>query len=252
MRPLLFAAASICALVPRSAFAQMAPPPQQQTPSYAAPASTPAEEKKDSGRNFEIVWARGEYGYSQIGLAAFSSNQTSLGVRQDTAAGQAFGVSAGVRFVALTLGAEAKRFEFSDYGLWNVGPVVGLNIPIGRFDPSITLRGGYMFSGKLDNASYFKDAVQGAPPPNSELTGFAGGLGLALDYYVLNALSIGVGADARAVFLTRAAVPTPEGFSSLPAEVQQQILASPLYQAQKNTAGIVGSLALRVGVHFGL
>ena len=252
-----FTTYALCTLVtlPAVAHAQMAPPPPVQTVAPAASSTehqATAETKKDSGRNFEILWARGEYGYAKIGLAAFSANQTGLGVRQDTASGQSFGVSAGIRFVALTLGAEAKRFVFSDYGLWNVGPVVGLNIPIGRFDPSITLRGGYMFSGKIDNGSYFQGAVNGAPPPTSDLTGFAGGLGLALDYYVINELSIGVGADARAVFLTRAAVPQPEGFSSLPTPVQEEILASPLYQAQKSTAGIVGSLGVRLGVHFGL
>ena len=239
-----------------TAFAQMAPPPPAQTVSPSQsngappPAATP-EEKEDSGRNLEILWARGELGYSKVALAAMSGAEADIGLKSQTSSGSNWGVSGGVRFVALTAGAEVKRFITPDYSLWNVGALVGLNVPIGRFDPSITLRGGYMFSSKLDTSN-FANSVAGAPITQSEMKGFDAGVGIGLDYYVFNALSVGVGGDARVAYLTRGTAPKPAGFDQLPASVQSQILASPLYQAQSVSVGLLGSVGLRLGLHYGI
>ena len=252
-----FAPLALCTLMAHTgvASAQMAPPPAAQTvapqPSYSEPAATTPEAKKDSGRNFEILWARGELGYSKVALAAISGAESDIGLKSQSSSGSHWGVSGGVRFVAFTLGGEVKRFNTPDYALWNVGGLIGLNVPIGRFDPNITLRGGYMFSGKLDTSN-FANSVAGAPVTQSDMKGFDAGVGVGLDYYIFNAVSVGVGGEARVAYLTRGSAPKPDGFDQLPASVQSQILASPLYQAQSVSAGLLGSFGLRLGVHYGI
>jgi hypothetical protein len=205
-------------------------------------------EQDDNGRGFELVWLRAEAGFSHINMASFSAE--TLALQNTSSAGGVFGVSAGVRFVLLTLGARLRSHQLSAFSLWQINGVLGIAIPISSLDFSITAHGGYSFVGRLGSESVsaadsnIPDAQKGV-----SVTGFNAGVGAALDYYVTPMISIGGGVTGEALFLKR---PPAEIPASVPADVRMQIEQSDLYKNSGKSVGFGFAAGARIGFHFGI
>lgn len=247
------------ALVAALTFAQTtplpaAPPPMDPTaqamPMPSAEAGTVAKldtaEKEDSGRNFELFYLDGSLGASYLDMRQFASS--SLALEKTSAAGPAFSLGAGIRLVVLTLGVRARYNALTAFNMWQLDGEVGLKFPISKFDLLIGLHGGYSFVGRLGDASVGNTTT----PTNADnitVHGFNAGLDVALDYYVSPYVSVGIGALADFLYLTRPPVATPSG---LTADQQAAVANDPLYQQSGTTAGLQLGVGLRLGAHFGL
>src|SRR5262249_746380 len=161
------------------------PPPMgpQGSPPPPAPQSQTvqtlqASEREDSGRNFELIYAKGEAGGSYVNMTSFSQSQLALTPTQS--AGGTFAVPAGVRLLSFTIGARARMNALADWTLWQIDGEVGLHVPIGRLDPYFALYGGYAFTGALATGLADQATVHG----------FDAGLSLGGDYYFTSLLSL--------------------------------------------------------------
>jgi hypothetical protein len=212
-----------------------------------------ASETKDSGRLLEIAWARGEAGFSYMNLASFDAS--SLGIKQTGAAGPAFGLAAGFRLFIFSLGARLRLNQLSSFSMWQVNGVAALHVPISKIDVSFGLHGGYSFVGRLSTDSF--DAVASQNPSDKvSVTGFNGGLGFNVDYYLANFFSIGGGVTGEALFLKRPPVPLPDIPADTPpqvrTEIENRIKGDALYQNSGTSAGFGLMVGLRLGLHLGI
>lgn len=213
-------------------------------------ASLDEAEREDNKRKFELFWLDGHIGGSYIDMAQLS--QSDLRVEKSSSLGPAFSVGAGLRFVALVLGARARYNALSAFNMWQLNLEAGLKLPISSFDFLIGLHGGYSFVGRLGDASLATDTNTPTNADAVKIRGWNAGLDLALDYYVSPTFSVGVGGLADFLFLNRPPVDKPAGFDQLPADQQKAIANDPLYQKSGTSAGFQAALFLRLGLHFGL
>ncbi len=198
--------------------------------------TTPPEE--DEGPGLKWVWLVPDLGFSYINMKSFS--ETNLAVVDSEKSGFMAGAGAGIRLVFLTLGLRARHhFAMS---MWQVMGDVGLHFKFGRVDPYLAIRGGY------DSVGSFDQAVGNATgSAKVEVNGFNVGAGLGLDYFVTNAVTLGVEGSGDFLFLTRPLPPLPTG---LTAQQQAAIKANPLYQNAGSSIGFGGVVAGRLGFHF--
>jgi hypothetical protein len=90
-------------------------------------------------------------------------------------------VGGGFRFLTWTLGARARLVPISSSTLWHVDGEAGFHLPLGAWDPYVSLNGGYVtFAG-----------VNGG-----EIGGAIGD-----DYYFTALLSLGLEVSGDALFL---------------------------------------------------
>lgn len=244
-------------LAPLSAEAQpLAPPPPMTMP--GAPDAHQAEttrrldeaEQKDSGRNFELVWIDAQAGGAYIDMAQLSSSSFEL--EKTTAAGPAFSVGAGARFVLFVLGARARYNMLSSFDMWQINGEAGLKLPVSSLDILIGVHGGYSFVGRLDQANLATNTGTPTSADAVSIRGFNAGLDVAIDYYLTPLFSIGAGLLGDVLFLKRPPAALPAGFASLPAERQAAIKGDPLYERSGSSAGLQLAGGLRLGLHFGL
>ena len=208
-------------------------------------------ENEDNGRNLELVYVNGEAGFSHINMEQFSGSQ--LALVKSNSSGPMFGLGAGVRLLIFTLGARARLHQLSAFSLWTVNGELGFHIPIARFDPYLSLHGGYAFVGSLDNASVASpDPSVPSPAGDTSVHGFNGGISAGMDYYITSLFSLGVDGTGDFLFLKRPPVGLPASVSSLPAAQQQRIKNDPIYSKSGDSAGFGFSLSLHAGLHFGL
>jgi hypothetical protein len=205
-------------------------------------------EQDDSGRGFELVWLRAEAGFSHINMASFSADK--LALEKTSSAGGVFGVSAGLRFVLLTLGARLRSHQLSAFSLWQINGVIGLAIPISSLDFSITAHGGYSFVGRLNSASLGANGGGVTDAQNGvSVTGFNAGVGAALDYYITPMISLGGGVTGEALFLKRPPAAIP---ADVPPDVRAMIEQSDLYKNSGRSVGFGFTAGARIGLHFGI
>jgi hypothetical protein len=203
------------------------------------------EEKKDSGRIFEVFWADVEGGFSYINMQQFSSS--SLQIQNATAWGGMLGLGAGVRLLVFTLGVRARLNELSAFDFWEINGEVGCHIPIKKWDPYFALHGGYTFVGSLTSSA----AGDSASMPASDISvhGADAGLSVGLDYYFLSVLSLGLDVTGEGLFLSRPPAALPSGFDQLPAAEQNMIKSQPIYSASGDSVGFGVSGSLHLGLH---
>lgn len=207
-------------------------------------------ERKDSGRNFELVWVDGSIGGSYIDLRQFSSE--TLQLENASSAGPAFSLGAGVRFVVLVLGARVRHNALSSFNMWQINGEAGLKLPIRSFDLLFGVHGGYSFVGRLGDAGLATNTNTPVATDAVAVRGFNAGVDVALDYYITPLLSVGVGILGDFLFLNRPPVEKPANFGSLPADQQQAITSDPIYAKSGSAAGLQLAGGLRLGLHFGL
>lgn len=205
-------------------------------------------EKEDSGRGFELLWARAEAGLSYMNLSSFSADN--LGLKQEGNTGAMLGIGAGLRLYILSLGVRFRHHQMK-VNTEQLNLVVGLHIPISSVDIQFDIHGGYMFVGKLSSAALDLSTSAAAPDPSSGVSarGINAGLGIALDYYIIPQVSIGAGFGGDFLYLKRPAVEIP---ADTPEPLKTQLASDPLYQRSGDSAGFGFNGGLRLGVHLDL
>jgi hypothetical protein len=246
----------LCAtLVPVLAHAQYEP---SGTPTYPDPALNGSsstlpqdeqaqnqrlanDEKKDSGRVLELVWANAEAGFGYVNLQ--SLNNKNLEIQNSASSGGMFGVGAGIRLAIFTLGVRARLNELSSFNLWETNGEFGFHIPIKKWDPYLSLHGGYTFVGTLDSSALSSAASSAAS--DFSVHGADAGLSLGVDYYFIPFVSLGLDLSAEALFLSRPALVT------LPAAATNNLSAADqaALKASGDAAGIGASGSLHLGLH---
>lgn len=200
------------------------------------------------------MWLNAEAGVSYIDMEQF--NSTKLGLTSTTAGGAMFGAGAGIRLFIFTLGVRGRLHQLSTFNLWQVDGEAGLHIPLGRFNPYISLHAGYSFVGTLNSGDFSSPALPGLSSPASSSSdvavhGVNAGLSLGFDVYFGHFFSIGLDATGDALFLKRPPVPLPASLT--PAE-QMALLAQPgastLYQNSGSSLGLGVAGSAHLGLHF--
>jgi hypothetical protein len=255
--PFVFACAGLLVALPRLALAQdLAPPPpissEPQSPQQQSTEKTLDEgEKKDTGRGLEWVWLNAEAGGSYINMAQF--NSTTFGVTNTKSEGGMFGLGAGIRLFIFTLGVRARLHELSAFNLWQVDGELGVHIPLGHFDPYISLHAGYSFVGTFGADAFGTPALPGgtavASSPDVSVHGVNAGVSIGFDYYFNHFISIGIDGTADALFLQRPPAALPDGLTQsdvmmLPPQFQQ------LYNNSGSSVGFGLAASGHLGIHF--
>jgi hypothetical protein len=204
-----------------------------------------SDEKKDSGRVLELVWANAEAGFGYVNMQ--SLNNSNFQVQNSSSVGGMFGVGAGIRLMVLTLGVRARLNELSAFNLWETNGEIGLHIPIKKWDPYFSIHAGYTFVGTLSSSAL--GASVSAPPGDISIHGADAGVSLGVDYYIIPYLSVGLDLTGDALFLSRPPASLPADFNSLPSTEQDSIKGESIYKASGDAAGIGASGSLHVGLH---
>lgn len=228
--------------------------PGQPTPATTQEAATNQEldtaEHSDSGRNFELIWIDASAGASYINMEQLSSS--TFQIEKSKSGGPAFSLGAGVRFVVLILGAQLRYNALSAFNMWQINGQVGLKFPVSKLDILLAGHGGYSFVGSLGDASVATNTNTPTEADKVKIRGFNAGLDFGIDYFLTSVFSIGAGAYADFLFLSRPPAPLPAAFSQLPADQQAKVKSDPLYANSGSSVGLELGGGLRLGLHFGL
>jgi hypothetical protein len=146
-----------------------------------------------------------------------------------------------VRLVFLSLGARVRDLQLSSYNVWETDLEALFHFRIWRIDGYFGGRGGYAFLG-----SFSADALRastGNTASNVNVHGWNVGPTAGLDFYFTKLLSLGVDANAEAMFLERPPLPLPAGQTVAPQYES-------LYKESGSSVG-AGFIAMaHLGVHF--
>lgn len=233
------------------------PPPMQQTPP-PPPQSTEQKldesKKEDSGRGMEFLYLNGQVGAVFDALGTFNN---SLQIQQTNSGGAMVGAEAGVRFVWLTLGARFRYEMLQPFNIWQLDAVLGFHVPVGHWDPYVSIYGGYSAIGSLDPKSF--DASQVAPcsscTAQDAANGFSTkganvGLAIGADYYLVKFLSIGVEGAFEFLFLHRDPLPIPAACAADPTGAcQSAVQSNPLYSKSGDATGVGVLASVHLALH---
>jgi hypothetical protein len=268
MKRSLFTAVALGGLISfagAAAFAQEPPPLQQEevapAPAVVVPAPVAAppaagappvvvvekDEKKndttrqleDGGLGLEWVYLNADVGSAYTDLVSLKSSNWQL--QDNSAAGPAFGIGAGVRLVILSAGIRVRDLQLSSFSLWETDLEAALHFRIWRFDLYLGGRGGYAFTGEFSADSVRTST--GSSASDVTVHGWNVGPTVGLDYYISKRFSVGVDANAEVLFLKRPPIPLQPGQTVAPA-------FEGLYADSGSSvgAGFVG--VAHLGVHF--
>ncbi|WP_394829633.1 hypothetical protein [Pendulispora albinea] len=200
----------------------------------------------------EIVWMKAEAGFESLHLRTFKADidTVSLGILPANAVGPTVGVGVGVRFVFVTLGV---RGRFSSFGgdapgqregfqLWTLNAELGLRAPVGRFEPYVTLAGGYATFGGLSTA--FDGLRRGL-----DVNGVNTRLAIGVDYYLTQNISVGASLGGELLFITRHGTSVRDLATPREVDTLNQAKARVL-EANGSNVGAAWSGTAGLGVHF--
>jgi hypothetical protein len=233
---------------------QLAPPPPiQQAP--PPPATTEQKlddsKKEDSGRGIEFIYVNAQVGGVFDAIGSFNN---SLQIQQTNAGGALFGAEAGVRFVWLTLGA---RFRYDTlptaFNIWQLDAVLGFHIPLGRWDPYVSIHGGYSAIGTLDPSSFKASDLCNGCTSQDAANGFSTkganvGFSVGVDYYLLKFFSLGIDGGFEFLFLHRDPLPLPAACANDPT-CNAAAQAQPLYKSSGDAAGVSVMASAHLALH---
>lgn len=161
-------------------------------------------------------YLNGGIGYGAVDLTTFVAEKRANGFTAEllptAAGGPAADLGVGLRVSTLTLGVRGRVIALQDseaertvggHQLWNLDAELGLRVPFGRIEGHLMIAGGYSKFGGLN------DALRGAKR-GVDIDGANARLGLGVDYFVSQALSLGVRGAAGVLFLSRSAIPLRE------------------------------------------
>lgn len=191
------------------------------------------------GLGLEWVYLNADMGVAYTDLVSLKASNWAL--QDNSAAGPAFGIGAGVRLLFLSLGLRARDLQLSSFNLWETDLEAALHFKIWRVDIALGARGGYAFLG-----SFSADSLRtstGSAATDVTVHGWNVGPTLGVDVYLSKLVSVGVDGNAEFLFLERPAIPlqagqsVPKGFEGLYADSGSSV-----------GAGFVGMAHL--GIHF--
>jgi hypothetical protein len=236
---------------PSSSVTVVTPSSADAAPAAAAAAPAPAAqtvvvEKKDTtrmledgGLGLEWVYLNADVGAAYTDLVSLKSSNWAI--QDNSASGPAFGIGAGVRLIFLSLGLRARDLQLSSFNLWEVDVEAALHFRIWRIDGAIGARGGYAFLGKFSADSL--EQSTGSSASNVTVHGWNVGPTVDLDVYITKLISVGVDANAEALFLKRPALPLQPG-QTIPPQYQE------LYADSGSSIGAGFVATAHLGVHF--
>jgi hypothetical protein len=238
---------------------QLAPPPPMQQQAPPPPAATEQKlddaKKEDSGRGLELVYLNAQVGAVFDAIGTFNN---SLQIQQTNAGGAMFGAEAGVRFVWLTLGA---RFRYDTlptaFNIWQLDAVLGFHIPLGSWDPYVSIHGGYSAIGSLDPSNFKASDISPCSTCKSSqdlADGFSSkganiGFSVGVDYYLAKFFSIGVEGGFEFLFLHRDPL-KPAACEADPACAAALASSNnPLYTSSGDAAGVSVMASAHLALH---
>jgi len=229
------------------------PPPSSSNP----PPSTGTEQKldeskqEDSGRGLEFLYLNAQGGYAYDALQ--SINSSNFQMQNTDIGGPMVGAEAGIRLLFFTLGARFRYEMLQPFNFWQLNLVAGFHIQAGKWDPYVSVHGGYSAIGNVDKSNV-ATTITGALPSGYSSQDIANGMStrggnvgidFGADYYLVRFLSIGVDATFELLFLHRDAL-----FDSIPALKNDPTLqGNPYYSQSGDAAGMGVVVSAHLGIH---
>jgi hypothetical protein len=194
---------------------------------------------KDSRRGLSWFYADATGGFEHVGLRTFNTKDASLGanVLDTVQSGGAVGGGIGARLVYVNVGAETRIGIFSAWKLARAGGAVGMRLPFGIIDQTLTLSGGYADLFGLDG-------------PVTKLMSIHGGYARAamgVDIYPVSRFSIGAETSVDVLALKRSAVSSTT-LAGLPAGTITSD-QSALLSTDGSSVGATFALTAVIGLH---
>jgi hypothetical protein len=191
------------------------------------------------GLGLEWVYLNADVGVAYTDLVSLKASNWAI--QDNSAAGPAFGIGAGVRLLFLSLGLRARDLQLSSFNLWETDLEAALHFKIWRVDIAIGARGGYAFLGSFSADSL--RASTGSSATDVTVHGWNVGPTVGVDVYLSKLVSVGVDGNAEFLFLERPPIALQPG-QTVPNGLQG------LYADSGSSvgAGFVGMAHL--GIHF--
>ncbi|HEX3777476.1 MAG TPA: outer membrane beta-barrel protein [Polyangiaceae bacterium] len=223
-------------------------PPAPVANDTDSPPATPEAQldladKEDSGRGLSFVWLTADAGGEYLGLHTLKSNQlVDSSEIKSKGLGAVYGAGLGVRLLVFTFGARFRLGNFEDWQVWTLGGEAGLRIPLGSWEPYVTVGAGYASLGDFKGS----DVAASLEAEKVKATGLDARAGGGVDYYLTNTLSVGANLTGEVLFLGRAGdinlrAPGPTGSSPVLAGV---------YGSHGSGIGLGAELSAVLGLHF--
>lgn len=271
MRALLFSLpAVLVSTLAAQAHAQGLEPPPPFTPGTpgtpAAPGTTPAgqppgtppsgqqlqnpenanDDSQDSGLGLEWVYLNADVGAAYVNMTSFSESQ--LGLVNNSGAGPAWGVGAGVRLIFFTVGVRLRNEIIPNLGsLWKFNLEAAFHTRVWRIDPYFGVRGGYNFVGSLNSSTV--SVATGNTPGDVAVHGWNVGPTVGIDFYFTSLISIGADLQADFLFMQRPKVDLPSACTTNPV-CNMMAMNNPLYQNSGSSVGFGAIGTAHLGIHF--
>jgi hypothetical protein len=194
---------------------------------------------KDSHRGVSWFYVDATGGFEHAGLRTFNTKDASLGanVLDTVQSGGAVGGGIGARLVYVNVGAEGRVGIFNAWKLGRVGGAVGMRLPFGIIDQTLTLSGGYA-------------GLAGLNGPVTKLMSVHGGYARAamgVDVYPVSRFSIGAETSLDVLALKRPAV-SSSALAGLPAGTITSDQAT-LLATDGSSVGATFALTAVIGLH---
>ncbi len=244
--------------------ANLAPPPPTSSnppPSSSTEQRLDESKQEDSGRGLEFLYVTAQGGYAYDALQSLNKSNPLL-MTNTNMGGAMIGAEAGIRLLFFTLGA---RFRYEmltgndgatppqpvSLNLYQLDLVAGFHVQAGKWDPYVSVHGGFSAIGNVDKNNLSSTVVNTLPPGvsstdisnNISTKGGNVGIGFGADYYLVRFLSIGAEANFEFIFLHRDPLPLPAG-------VDPTLLANnPYYQSSGDAAGMAFAISGHLGIH---
>lgn len=163
-------------------------------------------DSKSNERRTEWLWMNAEGGVEAANLTTFNANSDTLtvGLTPTSGVGPTVGLGAGFRLFIFTLGARGRLGVMQPgasnaWQLWTLDAEAGIRIPLGRFEPYLTLSGGYASLGN------FGQAISGLGS-GLDISGANVRAGGGLDFYITHGFSVGGAITGEMLVLGRPGV----------------------------------------------
>jgi len=185
-------------------------------------------QEKDAGRGLEFVWLNAELGLQVASLTSLKNNSLLSDEDVKTGVGYLVGAGLGVRVLYFTLGGRFRYGGLGAFDILSVSGEAGLRVPLGIFEPYVTLGGGYVGVSGFDLAREV---------PN--VGGLDVRLGAGLDLYFSDSFSLGAQVGGNVLFLSRSAEPGA-----------CEVVADCVYAEKGKALGTALTATFVAGLHF--
>jgi hypothetical protein len=170
-------------------------------------------------RHAELVYLNGEAGFTNVSIGShfFVPGQTS------DQSGGTFGVGAGLRFLAWTIGLQARVAPLSSFTFMEANVEAGFQLRLAAWEPHVGIHGGYARAAMNRSGQYLAGMAPSAStfipytPASPEGQDVGGSVGT--DYYVSPLFSLGADVSLDALFLKSNNTTVDLTFGGMPASL---------------------------------